>query len=108
MINMLCKLLKCLSDVIRYTTAGIVIILLIPLSFIVFFLMALCSAMKKSYNECYRMIYEMLKLILGRQKVKTVILKEGQGYDETYGVYNTTEEVCEVCNNIECKCKESE
>ncbi len=65
MIAMLCKLICCLSDLVRYTTAGIILILLLPLSFCVYTLVGIVGCLKASYHQCYLLMYELLKLVLG-------------------------------------------
>jgi len=90
---MILKFMKSVLDLVRYTTAGILIVLLLPLSFCVFTLLGLSEALSNGYKECYRLMYEFAKLILGSSKVKTVVLKEGQEYDEVFGAYYPNREV---------------
>lgn len=65
MIEKLCKLIRCLIDLVRYTTAGILLILMLPLSFCVYTLVGIVGCLKASYHQCYLLMYELLKLVLG-------------------------------------------
>lgn len=107
MLEMLCKLINSLIDLVRYTVAGIIVIVMLPLSLIVYTIIGIVHGLDSGYRNCYNLMYNMIKLIF-RKNVKIVTLKEGQEYDEHLGAYYPEKCVCTVCNCEVCECEKSE
>ena len=108
MCDRICKVLDSLGELVYYTISGILMIMLLPTSLICYTLVGIVKGLDSAYRDCYREMYDMIRLILIRKKVKIVTLKEGQEYDEHLGAYYPDGCVCTVCNCEKCECGEKD
>ncbi len=67
-VNGICEIIKCLSDLVRYLLAGCIIVIILPLSFLIYFFSGIFNHSKEFHTLMYDLIRILVPKLSDRDK----------------------------------------